>query len=227
MKLAIHQPNYLPWLGYFRKIGLADVFVFFDNAIQPRGKSYVSRNEIRTEKGRQWLTVPIIKKQIPISETPIVDQHWVNKHLGTLRHAYAASPHAEQVLAAIVPALERGHEKIADLNIALIESLSGLIGLDTRFVRASMLGLSADGAASIPEIIRGQGASTYITGSGAGSLRSIDPDEMAEMGVALEILNTDFAPYTQLFEPFEANLSILDALFCLGPHDTRRLLFPE
>src|SRR3954465_564030 len=94
MIVGIHQPNYLPWLGYFRKVVKSDVFVFFDNVQMPMGKSFVTRNQVKTIAGPLWLTVPVKKHADPglIRDARIVAGPWRRKHIGTLRSAYAGSP---------------------------------------------------------------------------------------------------------------------------------------
>ena len=64
MIVSIHQPNYLPWLGYFDKIIKSDIFVIFDDVQYPRGKKgfFGNRNQIKTNNGKMWLTVPVIGK---------------------------------------------------------------------------------------------------------------------------------------------------------------------
>ena len=80
MIVSIHQPNYLPWIGFFEKIYLSDIFVYFDNVQMPKNKSFVSRNKILFNKKSMWLTVPINKKGIQtINEVKIIDNYWKKK----------------------------------------------------------------------------------------------------------------------------------------------------
>ena len=89
MRVSIHQPNYIPWIGYFEKIFLSDTFVFFDNVQMPMNKSLVSRNKILFQSKPMWLTIPTEKGGIkPIKEVKISDTKWKKKHLNTLYHAY-------------------------------------------------------------------------------------------------------------------------------------------
>jgi hypothetical protein len=230
MRVGIHQPNYLPWLGYFRKIAMCDTFVFFDNVQMPGGKSYVSRNEIKTPQGRLWLTVPVSDKGegTLIASARIADQRWQRKHLKTLEMNYAASPWKTLIRDEIAPVLEIEHNCIADLNCALIEQISRIIGIsEVKFVRATHLDLEATGADSIVEILDQLGATTYWTGSGAGSMRHLDMDAFTSRGIKTDFVSGDFPDYRQFHRDFEGNLSILDALLCLGPDATRVLLNVE
>ena len=61
MRLSCHQPQYLPWLGYFDKINKSDIFVFLDD-VQYKKREFQNRNKIRNSTGEEWLTVPVISK---------------------------------------------------------------------------------------------------------------------------------------------------------------------
>lgn len=224
-RVGIHQPNYLPWLGYFRKIARVDRFVFFDNALLPLGKSFVSRNAIRTAQGSQWLTVPVEKNQIPIADVRIVDQRWRRKHVGSLKQSYGKAPYASVLEEAVLPVLEQEFERIADLNMALIRALSDWIGLDgVDFVRARDLDLSEQGAESIEPILQALGAQTYVTGQGAGTQRSIDEDSLRGLGIETEYISAEFKTYPQIHGAFEPKMSALDACANVGPEGVRTLL---
>ncbi len=225
--VAIHQPNYLPWLGYFRKIARSDVFVFFDNVQMPIGKSLVTRNKLRTAAGALWLTVPTRRSSDgkPIAETPIVDGGWARKHLKTLELNYSGSPWLQPTLDIMKRAFDDRHETIADLNVALIQEFARFIGLpDTLFMRATDMALENSGAQTIVEILEKTGATNYLTGSGSGSMRHLDVEDLSARGIKTDILSTQFAEYPQKFEPFEANLSFVDALLNIGPDATVNLL---
>ncbi|MDF1749155.1 MAG: WbqC family protein [Alphaproteobacteria bacterium] len=227
MKVAvgIHQPNYLPWLGYFRKIALCDRFVFFDNALLPLGKSFVSRNAIPTLQGPLWLTVPVAKKQILLAEVPIVDQRWRRKHIQTLRMVYSKAPFKDVLDSVVIPVLEEKQKQIADLNITLIEALSHWIGLSqVEFVRASSLGISETGADSIEPILKMLDATHYVTGSGAGTQHSIDVESLKKLGIETHFISSKFAEYSQMQMPFMVNMSAIDACACIGPSAVRELL---
>ncbi|MDW3206362.1 MAG: WbqC family protein [Alphaproteobacteria bacterium] len=224
-RIGIHQPNYLPWLGYFRKIARCDEFVFYDNARLPLGKSYVSRNAIRTHQGTQWLTVPIGKEQIPISEVKVSDQRWRKKHVGSLMQSYGKAPYASVLKDAVFPVLEHEFDRIADLNIALIKSLASWIGLaDVRFLRASELGLSEEGAESIEPILQALDATVYVTGKGAGTQRSIDEASLNALGIDVDYISAEFPEYRQLHGAFEPRMCAVDACANIGPDGVKRLL---
>src|SRR5258705_13660021 len=107
MKCVINQPNYLPWRGYFHQIQKADVFVFYDD-VQYDKHGWRNRNRIKTAQGTQWLTVPVsapgnVARGLPINEVRIAGDYWPDKHLATLRQAYARAPHIERCMSVIEP----------------------------------------------------------------------------------------------------------------------------
>ncbi len=225
--VSIHQPNYLPWAGYFRKIVLSDIFIFFDNVLMPMGKSFVSRNRILTQQGPRWLTVPIRRTSRPhmIAETGIADQHWPRKHVRTIEIAYAHAPWRGLIEERLAPIMTADHERIADLNVSLIKEIADILGLtDVRFARASEMGLSAAGATSIPEILARTGAQAYVTGRGAGTMRYLDECDLRSKRIETRFVSDEFLPYPQQVPGFEPNLSIIDVLLNCGPERTRAIL---
>ena len=228
MIVGIHQPNYLPWLGYFRKIARSELFVFFDNVQMPIGKSLVFRNRIKTAQGVRWISVPTRRDSAgaPIAATAIAPGNWRRKHIGTMEAAYGKAGFGESVLDLLRPIIERDRERIAELNIALIQAICIYIGLDeVKFLRASELDLKAEGAASITEILERAGTGVYLTGDGAGSMRHLNIDELNARGIEVAFVNSDFATYPQMHGDFEPKLSIVDALFNCGPERTRAMIF--
>jgi hypothetical protein len=228
MIVGIHQPNYLPWLAYFRKIADADRFVFFDNVQMPIGKSLISRNRIKTAQGVRWLTVPTHRDSTgaSISDTPVANGPWPRKHQKTIEAAYAGSPWLAEVLDRLDGPLATADDgSIADLNIAIIRSLAQYLELgDTELLRATDMNLQRHGADSIGEILEQSGATVYLTGAGVGSMRYLDETRLRKQGVETRFLDPNFAAYPQRHGDFVGELSILDALLNRGPEQTRALI---
>lgn len=225
--VAIHQPNYVPWLGYFRKILACDTFVFFDNVQMPMGKSYVSRSAVKLPSGPHWLTVPTIKSGplTLIKDAKIVPGPWGRKHLATLTSAYGGSRWLRPVIGLLEDALGQKHELIADLNIQIIRAISELLAPGrVKFVRASAMRHGLSNADSIVPILTELGATTYLTGSGAGSMRYLDVDKLKLLGIETRFVNNEFASYPQRHGDFLPGLSVLDALLNCGPEAVLALL---
>src|SRR5882757_6777636 len=127
---AIHQPNYIPWLGYFFKIAHADKFVFLDNVVYP-DSGFVNRNSIKTPSGPAWLTIPVISKGrrgqlIGEVETDNTRQ-WEERHLATLRCNYGRAPYFKETFALLEPhyrAIADNERSLAEFNIRVTCSIA-------------------------------------------------------------------------------------------------------
>src|SRR5665647_3600415 len=100
MKVAVHQPNYAPWCGYFAKMFLSDVFVFLGDVQAPGSSSYVNRVKIAEGRsGARWLTIPVAKSiSDSIRDVRLAYPRFAAKHLSTLRHTYSRSANRDEVL---------------------------------------------------------------------------------------------------------------------------------
>ena len=216
--VAIHQPNFLPWVGYFDKIARVDVFVFFDDVQLPQGKSFCSRVKIKGGNGPQWLTVPVSKKSKSlINEVAIVQDGWSRKHVKTIESLYGKAPCFDEFWPAIRDTLTGDWELLADMNCALIETASRLAGIDTEFVRSSSFDLGAVSADErILSILKRTAADVYVSGEGEGSKRYIQSQELEAENIRLVWQNFQHPQYRQLAEPFDSHMSVLDMLFLTG-----------
>lgn len=225
--VAIHQPNYLPWLGYFDKILRADVFVLLD-CVQLSVQSYTQRARILCQGKPLWLTVPIQKSGRygqAIRDTECqTGSLWARKHLQTLQASYGRHPYYEAVAAGLRETLAAPLSHLAVLNQRLIEIIATQLGARCRFVRASDLGLEdLHGSELLSAIVQQVGGTTYLFGGGATNYQDEEPFERRQVA----LLSQQFAPrpYPQRgIVSFVAGLSIVDALFNVGYARTRALL---
>src|SRR5256885_665158 len=164
MIVAIHQPNFLPWLGYFYKLASTDAFVFLDN-VQYSKNSFINRNRIKTPIGPQWLTVPVQtsgKFNQKINEVVILpDADWKRRHLNTLRTNYGRAPFFEEVFAMLneeYALVERG-TKLADFNVNLVLAICSYLGIESRKIRASEMLVDGTSTGLLVSICQELGAS--------------------------------------------------------------------
>src|SRR5437870_12240442 len=137
MRIAIHQPQYLPWLGYLDKLDCTDVFVFLDT-VQFKKNEWQNRNRIRTAQGWQYLTVPVLH-EFPqrLDQVRINNQtDWRRKHLTALETHYRKAPHYDRYAPALRALYSRGRERLAPLHIQVISVLTGGVGIPTELVAA-------------------------------------------------------------------------------------------
>jgi hypothetical protein len=226
MIVAIHQPNYAPWLGYFHKIAQSDVFVFLDDAQYSRG-SYTNRVRIGRAGNAVWLTQPV-KREFgdAISDTRFSDDDWPTKHLDTLKGAYRSAPAFNEVWPVVQAIWQQvPRESLAVANRYIVEALVASIDLRPKFFNASTL--LTDGAtgderlARIMRAVAPEGG-VYLSGKGGSDYQS--PETFSNAGYKLRYAEFQHPEYARGDEPFLAGLSVLDALFNVGVDATRRLI---
>jgi WbqC-like protein len=223
MIAAIHQPQFLPWLGYFDKMDKADVFCYLDN-VQFKKNEWQNRNRIKTGQGWQWITVPV-QYRFPqkISEVPINNTaNWQKKHLQALRTNYSKAKFFEVYFAMIEEAYAQPWRWLSDLNIYLAEKIRHLLGLGgKKTVKASDFDLSEEPTQRLIDLCRAVGANTYLSGREGPAY--MDMSRFEESGIDMVVQAFDPPEYSQLFGAFESHLSVVDLLFNCGPASLDRI----
>jgi hypothetical protein len=220
-KVAMHQPNYIPWPGYFHKLSKADVFVYLDAAQYPRGQSFAPRNRVKTPNGVIYLTIPVSvpkgrEGKASYREVDFADHRWKHKHLKTIEQSYRRAPYFDEVFALYRDALEP-ERPFAELNMGLIEACISYLGIETPRVRLSeTVGSFGEKTRLIIDLCRALDVTTYLSGSGGGR-RYNDEALLNEHGISLEYDHFEYPEHPQLWGSFEPNLSIFDLLFNCGP----------
>lgn len=229
MLVAIHQPNFLPWLGYFDKLARADVFVLLDNVpLQRTGAAYTNRVEIAANGRRQWLTVPTARDadtRQSIDRARIVDSGpWRRKLSATIEQGYARAAAFAEIMPVVRQIFEHPGDGLADFNIQAIRLIVGLIGLDvSKLRRASEFETSGTATDRLVSIVRAVGGTTYLCGGGAGSYQ--EDEKFAAAGLRLHYQDFAHPVYPQAGDAtFMPGLSIVDALMNCGSGGTSRLL---
>ena len=227
MIIAIHQPNYLPWLGYFAKIARADVFVFLDDVQYSKG-SYTNRVQIARGGAPVWLTLPVQHEfGAAISDMAIARADWSRAHRDILRQAYGRAEFFKQVWQELELWLDKATGGLAAVNAGLIEVIARRLGLAARFVTSSALGIAADDAdvrlAAIAARLAPGG--TYLSGAGGAKYQA--ETIFSAKGITLSYSTFKPEPYPRSGDPFIPGLSIVDALFHLGFDGTAALVRPQ
>lgn len=216
MMVSIHQPQYLPWLGYFEKMDRADVFVFLDD-VQFTKNDWQSRNKIRTPQGWQWLTAPVQHHfGQKINETRLDERNpWRRKHLRTLEMNYSKTPHFRTYAGEIESALNRPASNLSELCLNLIEVLCRLLALEVQTEVSSRLPLPADPTGRLLEICKKYGADAYYAGAHGRHYLNVDRFKAEHIEVVFQ--DYKHPEYDQCIQPFVPNMSVVDLLFNAGP----------
>lgn len=211
--IAIHQPNFLPWLGYFYKILKSDIFVFLDN-VQYTKNSFINRNKIKTSKGELWLTVPVsFNFGDKINEVRINNSlDWRDKHLKTLEVNYKKSYYFKEIYDLIKSTYyKKDWLYLKDLNIDLILTICEYLNLKRKFINASELGVEGRSTELLISIVKNVGGDIYLSGFGGANYQDILSFE--KVGIKLIYYDFKHPIYKQLWGDFMPNLSIIDLLF--------------
>lgn len=217
-KVVILQPMFIPWIGVFEQIRLADVYVHYDDVQMPQGRSFVSRVQIKTPHGVSWLTAPIDRKRSGklINEVVFAShEDWRARHLKTLRHAYVRAPCFNMMWELAEEIYSFPTRYLAEFNINAIEIISRWLGFCPNMVRSSWLDVAGSGSRRLLHICKLVGADTYITG--LGGLRYLNHDLFEQEGIKVCYMDYKLKRYPQLHGEFTPYVSILDGIANCGP----------
>ena len=219
--VAIHQPNFFPWLGYFDKIRRADAFVFLDAVDYPRSGSggmgsWTNRVRLNIQGEARWITCPI--KRIDLG-TPICrvaiddDQPWRVKLLRTLEANYRKAPRYAETMALIEPLIRAPQRNLAAFNICAIQSIAAALGMETRFLLQSDLPGQGKATELLASLVRAVGGNAYLAGGGAGGYQ----EDNVFAAWELELIYQGFTPSPYGDQArFIAGLSVIDYLMFDG-----------
>lgn len=222
MTISIHQPNYLPWLGFFDKIKQSDKFVILDNVQYPRGKNHFgNRNKIKIHNGSKWLSAPVLGKSEKknFNEIGFKNDDWRREHLRLIEIFYKDAPYFKKYFHSINDILLYDFKTISSLNVHLINYFIRVLGIETEIILSSNIVTDdISGADRITTILEKLNATKYITGSGPGSIRYINEDDFKKRNIKLIWQHYKHPVYKQLHGEFIPYMNILDLLFNEGPN---------
>lgn len=216
MIVAIHQPQYMPWLGYFDKMDKADVFVFLDT-VQFKKNEFQNRNRIKGPDGPQWLTVPVLHchgqeiREVVINNTVT----WRKRHIKSLVSAYGRAPYFKDYIGKFEELLSHPWEGLSRLNIESVRLIASLLSIEVILYTASEVDhISENRDMRLVEITGKVGGDTYLAGPGGRDY--MDMEVFEREGIRVIFQDFSHPVYPQLFGDFQSNLSALDLLFNIG-----------
>ncbi len=219
--VAIHQPNFFPWLGYFDKLAKCDLFVFLDDVqLQKTGGGWVNRVKIAISGEPKWISCPVDRNYHgyrAINESKYSDRsNWRNSILGTITNNYRKAPYFRQVFPWIEQLVFNSETNVAAYNIHAIKSIATAIGIDaTKFRCSSELphqGASNELLISIIKLVEGN---AYLYGGGAQSYQ----DHLLFEKESIALVPQNYAPsvYPQWnVQEYVPGLSVIDSLMNIG-----------
>ena len=217
MILTAHQPIYLPWLGLFHKIALADEFCIFDIA-QYQTKDFNARNRIKTNAGSIWLSVPVESKnhfEKKLNDVKVINNGWNKKHFKSIDLAYRKAPYYSDYIGEIERILiGREYEYLVDLNLATLEFGLKFLGIDVPIVTASHYDFQGSKSDRVLDMCKQLKADDYIFGSQGKDYA--DVQSFQSCGIRPHFQDYVHPMYPQLHGEFEPYMSIIDLLFNVG-----------
>ncbi len=215
MVVAIHQPQYLPWIGYFDKMDRADVFVLLDN-VQYKKNEWQNRNRIKTSLGWQWITVPVLYKYpekingVRINNTV----NWQRKHLNALVYHYSKAPFFQEHRRFFEDTFVSYWEYLVEINIHTIRYLSKALGINKEILLASRFRVREEPTERLIDICNHLQADTYL--SGKDGAKYLDLDKFSQAKIKVIFQDFHHPVYPQLYQTFEPYLSVIDLLLNHG-----------
>lgn len=226
MRVTIHQPEHLPWLGFFHKMASAELYVFMD-VVQYRRQYFQNRNRITGVHEPIWVLVPVRKLQHrhgPI-ETTMIDnsRDWRKTYWGSIEYHYHNHPYFAEYGPRIREIVMAPHEQLVDFNYALIHLLREAFGIETPLLRASQLGVSGARSTLIHDICVKTGATTYL--SGPSGRDYLDESPFKASGIEVEYHDFKHPVYPQRGrQAFVSHLAAIDLVMNHGPASGEILL---
>lgn len=227
--VAIHQPNFFPWLGYFNKLARADVFLVMDNVqLSKKGGTWSNRVRLLLNGQAAWATMPIVRsysgrrdiKDIKIDQS----KSWQATLLKTIEANYRRAPFFEVVFPLISQLVINPTDCLTTYNLSAITTLSTTLNLDaSKLVMGSTLSVQDGGTNLLISMVKAVDGTAYLCGGGAGGYQ--EDDKFGRQGIELIYQDFKHPEYPQLnTSEFIPGLSIIDVLMNCGFEKTRELI---
>ncbi len=217
MILSAHQPVYLPWLGLFHKIALADKFIFFDK-VQYVPKDWINRNQVKSPQGPVMLTVPVLRKGYlskTIADIEINnDLPWARKHWKTLLLSYGKTNFFKQYADFFEDLYNKQWHFLSDLNFYMLKWFLKTIGISTALEKAGDFNFEGAKSDLVLDMCLKRGADIYIFG--ALGRDYADVEKFIASGVKPFFQSYRHPIYKQLYGDFLPYMSVVDLLFNEG-----------
>ncbi|HJR56530.1 MAG TPA: WbqC family protein, partial [Rhizomicrobium sp.] len=212
---VIHQPDFLPWLGYFHRLLEADLFIALDHVqfVTGTSRSWTHRDVIKTPQGAKWLSLRVQKAPFGISIRDVQlapGREWRQDNLNLIRESYRKAPHFAEVFPRLEELYTQPIENMAEMNLASLDLLEDMLDVKTPRLISSQMSPQGSSTAMLVDLLRKAGATRYISGQGARAY--LDESLFAKAGIELVWQAFHHPVYPQLHGPFLPMLSSVDAL---------------
>jgi hypothetical protein len=221
--VVIHQPDFMPYLGFFDRLLKADIYVVLDTV--QFVKRWTGRDKIKTENGEQWITVETKKAPVEtkINQIYLVeDTKWKKKHLNIICYNYKKAPFYSEIIPYVEKIYQDSSEKLSDFNLRSIRTLMELFDIHIECIMASDINPVGKNNTLNIDIMKKLDCRRYLSGVGAKDYYVAELYEEA----GIEVIWQDFEHpiYRQQYGEFIPYLSSIDLLFNCGIEESRKIL---
>ena len=225
-KLAIMQPYFFPYIGYWQLMHAVDRFVVYDDVHYIKG-GWINRNRLLINGEPAYMTAPLhqassFKRISDITLMP--SPAWRDRLVKQIEMTYRKAPGFTEVFPVVERLIRHETDNLSDFLLHQLQTLAAFMGIDTEFVVSSRCYGNDElaGQARILDICKREGAHTYVNARGGQAL--YDADTFHDAGIELRFIAMRALPYKQRSAGFVPHLSIIDALMELGPIEIRHHL---
>lgn len=217
--VGIVQSSYIPWKGYIDLISQCDEFILYDDAQYTR-RDWRNRNRIKTRHGLLWLSIPVNvsgRYHQAIKDVTISDKSWNTRHWKTIAANYCRAPYFQEYKD-VFEGLYLGatDASLSSINYRFLLAICALLGITTQISWSMDYSVVNGKSERLIDLCRQVGGGRYLSGPSAKSY--IDPTAFHRAGIDLDFMDySGYPEYSQLFEPFEHQVSVIDLIFNVGP----------
>ena len=222
-KVVIHQPDFLPYLGFFHRLLQADEFIVLEH-VQMSKRGWVHRDKIKTSKGEEWITIPVKK----IGDQPLINHAEVeynpsyDKILRVIKVNYSQTPYFSSIFPELSAIFNIKPPRLMDLNMKFLELLMRYFGIQTHITFSDSSGITSRRSQMNADLAQAAGGTVYLSGMGAKDYHEDGP--FYEKGISVEWQNFKHPVYPQQYGDFIPYLSSIDILFNCGIDKSREIL---
>jgi hypothetical protein len=217
LRVGAIQSSFIPWRGYFDFISSVDAFVFLDD-VQYKSRDWRNRNKIKTPKGVEWITVPVIQggRDMLVCDAKIdYSNHWIKKILGSWSANYARAQFFNSTFELLSEIEIAKNTKLSSLNIELTRQICDYLCITTPLMTSSEFSLVGTKTDRLIDLLKKLNATKYLSGPSADTY--LDKDAFRKNGIRLEYKSYNYDPYPQLWGGFDGAVTVLDLIANCGP----------
>lgn len=220
--VSIHQPGYLPWLGFFKKISYSDIFVFLDDVKYVK-RQWHNRNQIRTSHGSHFLSVPIKSDSTQNLNNVKIDYttNWNQNHKKTIMYNYKKAEFFVDYWNFFDKLYDEKFDKLIDLNMKIILYLIKVLKINTKTIFSSELNIKETKSDRNLAICKALGADVYL--SGTLGVNYLQVEDFTKNEIKVEFQSFKHPIYKQIYKPFIPQMASIDLLFNEGENSVKIL----